>query len=568
MGIIKQTVERRYIYIIGILLFSSNVLLYHSSNVLFENDFVVIFKVIIKSIANYFSGAFIPLLGVIMLEYVGNNRLMYIYETLSIILYGLVFFIDIFMFIKFHSFIDQAKMEILLAADPYTIKEFLLLYVLNVNIFVLIFLFTLIIFFFKNKVLSFLAGMKKYLIKTICICTVSFIALGVNSYVRFGKAELCLSNFYRNSGVGRIIIDTYAAINSAGSDSMVYETIKNSDETIIKCDSDVPYIVLILGESTDRNKMSAYGYKNKTTPLLDERIDNNEVVLFTDTIACANYTSKAMQLIFSFCEKDSNKNWYEYGNMLDIFNRAGYKTTWISNQTPVGRYGNMDKVLAKIAKSRKFTSMSGGSDDDENKRSRDDEILPLLDTALEDNINGKNFYVIHLEGTHEDYKLRYPKEFEKFTEKDESSNNIIWNKVRAEYDNAVLFNDYIIDEIIRRFENKEAVIIYFSDHGSEVYDGRDFMGHSSEEYGNKHMIEIPFFVWASNSYWRKNDNIKKQMNNVRNMPYSTENIIHFFMDIAKIKTKSYDESKSILSLDNIYLKKARVYGGKIYKKTI
>ena len=151
MGIIKQTVERRYIYIIGILLFSSNVLLYHSSNVLFENDFVVIFKVIIKSIANYFSGAFIPLLGVIMLEYVGNNRLMYIYETLSIILYGLVFFIDIFMFIKFHSFIDQAKMEILLAADPYTIKEFLLLYVLNVNIFVLIFLFTLIIFFFKNK---------------------------------------------------------------------------------------------------------------------------------------------------------------------------------------------------------------------------------------------------------------------------------------------------------------------------------------------------------------------------------------------------------------------------------
>ena len=43
--------------------------------------------------------------------------------------------------------------------------------------------------------------------------------------------------------------------------------------------------------------------------------------------------------------------------------------------------------------------------------------------------------------------------------------------VLADYDNAILYNDSIVDAIISRFEDKEAIIIYMPDHGEECYEG-------------------------------------------------------------------------------------------------
>ena len=65
-------------------------------------------------------------------------------------------------------------------------------------------------------------------------------------------------------------------------------------------------------------------------------------------------------------------------------------------------------------------------------------------------------------GTHIDYSMRYPKEFKKFSPEDEQGLNTInlSQKIRAEYDNAVLYNDFVVNEIIKRFETRNAIIIY------------------------------------------------------------------------------------------------------------
>ena len=127
----------------------------------------------------------------------------------------------------------------------------------------------------------------------------------------------------------------------------------------------------------------------------------------------------------------------------------------------------------------------------------DEKLLPLLDDYLKLNQQPKQYYTIHLEGTHENFWRRYPKSFAKFTAEDEPGESDEQKKMQSEYDNAVYYNDYVVDEIIRRFEDKNAIVFYISDHGMDLYDTGDFAGHSSEEKGSYHMIEVPFIVWAS-----------------------------------------------------------------------
>ena len=43
----------------------------------------------------------------------------------------------------------------------------------------------------------------------------------------------------------------------------------------------------------------------------------------------------------------------------------------------------------------------------------------------------------------------------------------------AHYLNAIRYNDLVVDRIIRLFDHRNAVVIYFSDHGEEVHNFRE-----------------------------------------------------------------------------------------------
>ena len=173
--------------------------------------------------------------------------------------------------------------------------------------------------------------------------------------------------------------------------------------------------------------------------------------------------------------------------------------------------------------------------------------------------------MIHLYGTHEPFKERYPAEFEKFSASDENKSEETWRQITAEYDNAVLYNDFIVNEIIQRFEDKNAVLIYISDHGEEVYDGRDFFGHSVEEDGNVHMIEIPALVWASKEFRKNYPEKISALNAAVDQPYRTDYLIHALLDIMDIHTTSFDETKSIIN-EKFDSTRPRIYNGKPYVK--
>lgn len=491
-----------------------------------------------------------------------SKKLAVILRSVVFVISGILFAVDLFLYSKFHSLLDQAKIEIILGTNPYTIREFLQMYIFSVKtVLGFIFLVGCILLIWKNNIKREI-NISKYVTWLLIFCSfMGAVSVGITTYHR-GMDGFVDKMLYRSLLICRVGMDIQEAINSLGNENEIKFFFDNSNEKILKNNSDTPYVIFILGESADRNKMSAYGYKNCTTPILDEQVRNKKAFVFTDVIAPANYTSRAMELIFTFAEKEDKNHWYEYQNLIDVAKMAGYRTVWLSNQSPIGKFGNTDKILADRCDYYQFTSVEGGASGSL-IRPYDESLLPLIDEARKEDTD-KNFYVIHIEGSHEVFNMRYPEQFEKFHAEDEDENNHSWNEVKAEYDNTIYYTDYLIGEIIKRFENENAIIIYISDHGNEVYDGRDFVGHSSENERNKHMIEIPMVVYGTNEYWSTHPDMMMNLQSSIDRAYRTDNIIYFMEDVMGIKTTSYVPYKSILN-DN-YEPMVRVYGGVKYSK--
>ena len=78
---------------------------------------------------------------------------------------------------------------------------------------------------------------------------------------------------------------------------------------IDSCTFRSPEIVLILGESYNKHHAALYGYPLPTTPRLSQEEAAGRLYPFTDVVSPANFTVKAMHLLFSFASQDRQTAW-------------------------------------------------------------------------------------------------------------------------------------------------------------------------------------------------------------------------------------------------------------------
>lgn len=300
--------------------------------------------------------------------------------------------------------------------------------------------------------------------------------------------------------------------------------------------------VVVIGESTSTWHMQLYGYNRNTNPLLSEIKD--ELIIYEDVITPNVHTIVALDKILTLSDYD-HPNLENNASIVQLANQAGFTTYWLSNQRPVGFHESMSTTIANAADHKYFLAT-----DNFTNTIYDEVLLPSLQTVIKEP-DLKKMIFIHLIGTHSDYKKRYPSSFQKFTGR--NSRTLIQNpnteKIVNEYDNAVLYNDYIIRNIIEsvRKENTNSYVLYFSDHGDEVFDTMDLMGHN-EYHGTNPMYEVPFLVWMSDKYKEERPNYKN-LDATKDRKYNLENFIYSFADLSNIEFNLYDSSRSIFNPD-------------------
>ncbi|WP_334084916.1 sulfatase-like hydrolase/transferase [Helicobacter typhlonius] len=401
---------------------------------------------------------------------------------------------------------------------------------------------------------------------------------------------------------------TYRAIENTRGFIEEYKKLNANFDTLAqslqvkKAKNNIDNIVLVIGESTQRGKLSLYGYELPTTPHLDKlKISKpNNLFIFNDIISPHAQTHESLSLSLTLANQDSQgiqtihkklpqKQWYEFLNIIDAFKLGGYHTISISNQEPVSLFGNAAATILKRADEVSFVNVN----DKMSTTKFDESILEILKNeqleqeevrqeglqqGADENTEQKlesslthtkpTFYALHLMGNHAKYYNRYPTNFAHFASKDmlcqednspQKGANIEEN---MHYDNATLYGDFVLSEIIKRFESSDSIVIYFSDHGEEIYDFRNFIGHSDSKI-SRFMVEIPFIIYVSDTFMQKHPYLYKRIKRAQHQKYMNDDLMHTLLDIAGIKMKGYEAKRSILSEDKSFLNaRVRIVGEK------
>jgi len=325
--------------------------------------------------------------------------------------------------------------------------------------------------------------------------------------------------------------------------------------------SDQETYVIIIGESTTRNRMQLYGYPKETNPRLQEIKD--ELLIYDDVISPHVGTILSLgKVLTTNAVTQNTKNRVEnlgdllkgegykklnskVGSIIQLFNNAGFKTFWLSNQRPMGIHENLVTEISKGADKSEYINIANFDE----VTPYDGDLLPIYEKTLADS-SPKKVIFLHLLGTHMDYKHRYPEDFNYFkSENITTFGKFISTKKKKEYlgsqyDNAIRYNDYFVREVIEKVRNTNtsSYVLYFSDHGEELNPKDDNpVGHYFDN-STASMYEIPFIVWLSEEF-KKNKEVLFDPSS----KFMTDNLIYTISDLSDISYKGFDASKSIFN---------------------
>ncbi|BDH43988.1 phosphoethanolamine transferase CptA [Salmonella enterica subsp. enterica serovar Choleraesuis] len=305
-------------------------------------------------------------------------------------------------------------------------------------------------------------------------------------------------------------------------------------------------LVLIIGESTQRNRLSLYGYGRETTPNLDalHKQDKNFTV-FNDVVTSRPYTIEILEQALTFADEKHPDLYLTQPSLMNMMKQAGYKTFWITNQQSMTKRNTMLTVFSKQTDEQFYMNQQRN----QSARQYDSDVLTPFEKVLKDPAP-KKLIIVHLLGTHINYKYRYPETFDKFKGRDAavpagvSDDNL---ETYNSYDNAVLFNDHVVSSLIKDYKatDPNGFLLYFSDHGEEVYDTppHDIQGRN-EEAPTRHMYNIPFMVWTSPKWATAHP---RNFAPLVNRKYSSSELIHTWSDLAGIKYDGWDPTRSLVN---------------------
>ena len=434
------------------------------------------------------------------------------------------FIIDIICLIEFYSGFSKEFVTIILGSNPDESQEFLRLHFRGILWSFALLGGIFLVYFLCRKWRLPLPG--PLVIASAVLLIPCLILININPDARRNLIKF-------NSAEGKIYLFlTYA--RNCPPDYTKY--IRPADLEVIAAQPE--NIVLIFGESHCRSHCQFNGYDKTTMPRMQEILEDAPTRLF----AFENVSSPGITTSESFKslmttyrpEYQDSIPFYTCQTLIQVMREAGYRSIWVSNQS---KRGFSDNVVGNFADLSDTTFFNGDELSGMNRKSPDEELLPVINRITEENKTGKYFYVIHLMGSHPAFRDRYPEAFDIFKEADYPDRIESQRPFFATYDNSLLYTDYIISRIFEAFKEKEAVIIYLSDHGLDFFMSYDdYCAHavSSSSPSARFAREVPFLIYTSDTYREHFPTVCERIRMSTDREYRTDSLIYTVMDFAGV----------------------------------
>jgi glucan phosphoethanolaminetransferase (alkaline phosphatase superfamily) len=297
-------------------------------------------------------------------------------------------------------------------------------------------------------------------------------------------------------------------------------------------------VVLVIGESARSDHFGLNGYSRDTTP----RLQRLGVVSHPDVLACGNLTRTAVPCMMSRGGIEEPERFLAETSFVSLFRKAEFRTDWISNQRVLHRN---DTFITGIAQEAEFYETSYGSD----RRSRDDEMVPRLLQVL----NGpepRKLLVYHSIGSHWAYSERYGNTYERFVPDcgDPNPAECTPQELINAYDNSILATDGLLAAIIEGLQDRNALVLYTSDHGESLGERGVFIhGHHGIETNPEQWL-TPFVVWASPTFRARYPERYAALTTPIPGGITHSVVFHTLLDCAGFRTPLVSPAKSLCSV--------------------
>lgn len=265
--------------------------------------------------------------------------------------------------------------------------------------------------------------------------------------------------------------------------------------------NNIDKIILVIGESANRENFSLYGYSVKTTPFLDSLSFSTDLLSYYDNIISPScFTREALRLTLSYSTPLNLKPFTENKNLINLAKDAGFKTYWVSNQGRFGAYNSLMNILANNADSCFFNTKVDADDLD---------LIPHLRNMMGE--KEKQFFIVHLQGSHWLYSSRYD-------DKDTKALGITGEYI--DYDKSLHHTDRVLAQIYKesRAYDENVLLYYYSDHGEVINVGHGMLNEFRIQY------RIPLVVMQNRSFINSDSIICKYYDEKSNLLSTSSNI--------------------------------------------
>lgn len=282
-------------------------------------------------------------------------------------------------------------------------------------------------------------------------------------------------------------------------------------------------VVMVIGEALRADHVQLNGYHRETMPRM------GELGVYSLPHVYSPYTHTAQSLMYMLTRADSIDSSPMYGesSFIDIFKSAGFETIWLGNQNPVKTFRFfVNECHSSYINKPQLSDYS-------NTPRYDSDLIPHWENFLT-NDAPKKLAIIHMAGNHWWYNKNYPDTFAVFQP-------VLTNKVISpanrerminSYDNATLFSDYVLGEMIDQIEDDNAMLIFLADHGQSFGEEGKWM-HANDTEAEKNPA---CFIWLSDAYKHNYPQRVKYLEQNRTKHWNTSFLFHSMLQGSSISS--------------------------------
>jgi len=429
--------------------------------------------------------------------------------------------LQVYYYFTYKSVITMPAVLAILQTTPNEAKEYVMMFlgyvgIVGVIIGILLFYFLL---FWQNK-------------KTSAVPTAFDLKLQSISLVLILATSGYAISHFRQTGVANLFMNTVEYFTSSNEFKNKHDgNYAQLTVTPVKPAFKKPStIIFVIGESASKNYCSAFGYtKHDTTPWMKKVGTSPNGFLFDHAYACWGQTVPSLERVLTEKNQYNEIAFNNTVTIIDIAKKAGYTTSWFSNQ---GIVGGADTPITLVAKTADHSAWIEETLKDKKEKVQYD--YNLLEYVKKLDPTKNNFVVLHIMGSHDNFINRYPASFTKWGTKG------VYDML-DNYDNSLHYTDYVLQEVFNYAKEHLHLqaMMYMSDHGTNPN------RHRAPDPTGFVSYRVPFFMYLSPEYETLYPYAFKTFRQHEKSYFTTDLFYDTFCDILQVKTNRYTAGNSL-----------------------